>query len=237
MSQIIGRTTSRVRNDKPRAVQWHVDRIRTELDTIHEAVAVLRPLWGTSTRTLTERHASAVAVIYRCYASMLKSVAAHIVRSGTDAEDVVHDVFCKLPWVVGQYRSGGLGGWLKQVTVTTALMHLRKARHRREEELFDEYRYWAAVTEEVGIVHSDYADELHGALRQLSDSLRRVVLLRFYLGYSHQEIGAALGISPNASEVRLCRAIKQLRQALPGAGGAAGSTGAGDESLTVARAS
>jgi DNA-directed RNA polymerase specialized sigma24 family protein len=65
-----------------------------------------------------------------------------------------------------------------------------------------------------------------------------VVILRFYLGYSHQEIAEALGITPNASEVRLCRALKQLRYAL--AAGHAGNSATGrspDERLAEARAS
>ena len=182
-------------------------------EAINKAVAALRYLGSAQARTLTEHDASAMAVIYRGYASMLHHVASQIVGSREDAEDVVHDVFCKLPWVIGQCRSG-LGGWLKQVTVSTALMHLRKTRLRREEGLLDDRDVWLTAADEITLLSLDHADELRRALAQLSKPLRRVVHLRFYLGYSHQQIATALGISPNASEVRLCRALKQLRQTI-----------------------
>lgn len=189
-------------------------RARQTSDAINQAVAALRPLKTAATQTLTDRDASAMAVIYRNYASMLHHVATQIVGSRDDAEDVVHDVFCKLPWVIGQCRSGGLGGWLKQVTVTTALMHLRKTRLRREDGLVDDCGVWPPEVDEVALLRLHHADELPRALAQLSKPLRAVVHFRFYLGYSHQQIGTVLGITPNASEVRLCRALKQLRQAL-----------------------
>jgi RNA polymerase sigma-70 factor (ECF subfamily) len=182
-------------------------------EAINQAVAALRSFGTAPARTLTDPDASAVAVIYQGYASMLHHVAGQIVGSREDAEDVVHDVFCKLPWVIGQCRSR-LGGWLKQVTVSTALMHLRKTRLRREEGLVENCDVSPAAVDEITLLSLDHADELRRALAQLSKPLRRVVHLRFYLGYSHQQIATTLGISPNASEVRLCRALKQLRQTI-----------------------
>ena len=39
-------------------------------------------------------------------------------------------------------------------------------------------------------------------------------MLRAFLDYGHQEIGETLGSTANASEVRPCPALKQLRAAL-----------------------
>jgi len=185
-------------------------------DSIDQAVAVLRPFGTAASRTLTERDANAVAVLYRSYASMMRSVATHIVGSRDDAEDVVHDVFCKLPQVVNQYRSGGMGGWLKQITVSTALMHLRKARLRRQQPLPDECGTCTAGADDISLLRLDHGDELQRALSRLAPGLRQVVHLRFYFGYSHQQIAAVLGITPNTSEVRLCRALKHLRRSIHG---------------------
>ena len=46
---------------------------------------------------------------------------------------------------------------------------------------------------------------------ELPESLRNVLVLRLLRGLPHAEIGRMLGLTANACEVRLCRAIKQLR--------------------------
>jgi len=160
-----------------------------------------------------EVHGQLVGVRLHPRDRAVRALVRRLMSHSAEIEDVVHDVFCKLPWVIGQCRSG-LGGWLKQVTISTALMHLRKTRLRREEGLVENCDVSRRAVDEITLLSLDHADELRRALAQLSKPLRRVVHLRFYLGYSHQQIATTLGISPNASEVRLCRALKQLRQTI-----------------------
>ena len=49
------------------------------------------------------------------------------------------------------------------------------------------------------------------AVDTLPDGLRTVIVLKMIEGYSHDEIGALLGITARASEQRLHRAVKALR--------------------------
>jgi RNA polymerase sigma factor (sigma-70 family) len=58
--------------------------------------------------------------------------------------------------------------------------------------------------------------DLQRAVAGLPDSLRAVFVLKEVEGYTHAEIGALLGITPGASEVRLCRALRRLRERLEG---------------------
>jgi RNA polymerase sigma factor (sigma-70 family) len=176
---------------------------------VTEALAVLCGLENRELGPMSDSEASALATLYRCYAAMLLTVARKLLGSKADAEDVVHNVFSRLPALLPQYRAGGLGGWLRQVTVNAALMHLRKARNRREKCLTD------CGPDNIGDLVSrtivTAGDDLDWALLKLPESLRRVVVLKYFRGYSHQQIAEALDISLNASEVRLCRALKQLR--------------------------
>ena len=55
------------------------------------------------------------------------------------------------------------------------------------------------------------SDRVQLAVQRLPQSLRNVVELRLMHGLPHSEIGLRLGLSTNACEVRLCRALKQLR--------------------------
>jgi len=176
---------------------------------ITQAVTTLRDR-SAEGRSLDLREARALEVIYRSYAGMLLTAARRVAATDIDAEDVLHEVFCRLPWILTQYRGDGLGGWLKRVTQRQALMELRKARHRREEQLAEATH----GVPQTSHVISESNDELHTALAALARPLREVVMLRIYHDYSHQQIAEALGISPTASEVRLCRAIKRLRVTL-----------------------
>jgi RNA polymerase sigma-70 factor (ECF subfamily) len=183
-------------------------------DVTH-AIAVLRGLGPESRRFLDPREAEALAVIYRSYGTMLLTVARRLLGEGADAEDVVHDVFCRLPWVVAQYRDGGFGGWLKQMTLRTALMRVRAAKARTASE--NDMTTWAYEPPTVGdFAMLERRHALRSAVGTLSHSLRQVVVLRCFFDYSHEQIADALDISKSASEVRYCRALKQLRQTLHG---------------------
>ncbi len=57
-------------------------------------------------------------------------------------------------------------------------------------------------------------DRAMRALSQLTPALRHVFVLRVVEEYSHAEVAALLGITVNNSEVRLHRAIRQLRAIL-----------------------
>jgi RNA polymerase sigma-70 factor, ECF subfamily len=165
--------------------------------------------------SLDHRQAQALEVIYRSYAPMLLTVAHRVAGTDIDAEDVLHEVFCRLPWILTQYRGGGLGGWLKRVVQRQALMELRKVRRRREAQLAENSHCAAGEVMPV-VFESD--DGLQAALAGLPGPLRDVVVLRVFHDFSHQQIARALSISPAASEVRLCRAMKRLRALLPNVG-------------------
>jgi RNA polymerase sigma-70 factor, ECF subfamily len=52
------------------------------------------------------------------------------------------------------------------------------------------------------------------ALESLDEATRPAVILRYYDGLSSKEIGAALGLSPAAVDMRLSRARQQLKRIL-----------------------
>jgi RNA polymerase sigma-70 factor (ECF subfamily) len=177
-------------------------------ESVLQAIHCLQGLGREAGRPLTRTEGEALGEIYRRYGGMLLGVAIRLLGTQADAEDVVHDVFCRLPWLLSQYRDGGFGGWLKQVTARTALMRIRRESRRRQEPMNDEVPDYVVECDAIDLGD---ADALRQALDSLSTTLRQVVILRIYLGFTHREIGELLDISANTSEVRLCRAIKRLR--------------------------
>jgi RNA polymerase sigma-70 factor (ECF subfamily) len=148
----------------------------------------------------------ALASVYRAHASAMLMLAYRLTVSRADAEDVVHDVFVALPEALTRYEERGqFRAWLMRVTARMALMRQRRAGNESH-AMPDEVT--APPTAERDPVA---AQRIHRALRQLSPSLRHVFVLRVLYDHPHADIAAMLGITVNASEVRLHRAVQQLR--------------------------
>lgn len=122
----------------------------------------------------------------------------------------MHDVFVGLPEALARYEERGqFGGWLARVATRVALaMQRRGARYDDDSALAT----MSPATNAEGDVLA--ADRVHRALAALTPALRHVFVLRVLHDHSHAEIAALLGITPNASEVRLHRAVQQLRRLL-----------------------
>ena len=157
--------------------------------------------------------ADAVAELYARYAAPITALAYRLTGSRQDAEDVLHDVFLGLPEALRRYdERGSLDAWIKRVAARVALTRLRTAGRRREVSLAPD------ALAEPGAFASRLDDRaaLEHAITRLPHSLRVVFVLKDVEGYSHAEIAGLLGISTGASEVRLSRAIRRLRQLLEG---------------------
>ena len=149
----------------------------------------------------------ALAALYARYAPVMMRVAYHLTGSRADAEDVLHDVFLALPDALRRYEERGrLEAWLVRLTARAALTRGRRRRRAAETPIDNKAIHGPSTSAE----HLD----IQSALRALPSSLRVVVVLKEIEGYSHAEIAQMLGISIGASKVRLCRAMKRLREAL-----------------------
>lgn len=151
---------------------------------------------------------SALDPLFRRHAPALVSLAARITGSIDDGKDVVQDVFVRLPATVDGYRErGDAVAWLRGVTSLSAINARRKTARRRESTV--------DALEMLG-KHADIATalDLSNAVDALPVRLRDVFLLKVVGGYSHQEIATLLGIRSVTSEVRLFRAVRQLRTLL-----------------------
>ncbi|HKH92113.1 MAG TPA: sigma-70 family RNA polymerase sigma factor [Gemmatimonadaceae bacterium] len=149
---------------------------------------------------------SALDELFRRHAGGLLRLAAGLVD--TDAEDVVQDVFVGLSLALRGYEErGAFAAWLRGVTVRTALSRRRRSAHRRETALDPRLPRFDRRDPADGIA-------LRDALRRLPDPLRQIFVLKLVEGYSHAEIASLLDIRTGTSEVRLFRAIRQLRSLL-----------------------
>ena len=139
------------------------------------------------------------------YHDQVYRLALTITRSHQDGEDMVQTVFLKLLTGATRPQPGKEKAWLCQITVNCC-RDLLRARKRRAWEPLE--------TAKLPPVAGPEERELLEAVLALPDKYRAAVHLHYYEGYTTQEIGAMLGVSPSAVSMRLHRARKLLEESL-----------------------
>ena len=163
-----------------------------------------------SVRRARHGSADALAALYATYADQVLGTAYRILGNRADAEDTLQDLFVGMPEALTHYREEGkFGAWLRRLAARTALMRLRRQRH--EASFADGIDPPAREVAGTGALDRVAVAD---ALARLPEQLRQVFLLKEVEGFTHQEIGDLLGISPGASGVRLHRAWRSLRTLL-----------------------
>ncbi|MBV1925241.1 MAG: sigma-70 family RNA polymerase sigma factor [Dokdonia sp.] len=152
-------------------------------------------------------NAQAQEELYKRYASTLFSICLKYSPNYADAEDTLQDAFIVIFDKVGQFKGkGSFEGWLKRVTINTALQRYRKQsvlgiineENIREVEI--------EVDEE-----SIPLDFLLRIIQELPDRYRLVFNLYVLDGYSHKETANMLEISEGTSKSNLARARNILK--------------------------
>lgn len=144
------------------------------------------------------------------YASAFRT-ACLILHNPADAEEAVQDAFLRA-WRFRDAMPSGEGAkpWLYRVVVNACLSKLR----RRRDTLTDEGLAAVAGSEdrspEVIAVHDDDSRAVLGALRQLPEHLRVVIVLRYYAGLTEAEIATAIRRRPGTVKSRLHEARRRL---------------------------
>ena len=131
----------------------------------------------------------------------------------TLAQDYTQETFVRAFDRLSQFRGdAALSTWVCSICVAVSLNGLRSTtvRHKREGE-FEEALQFATTTRES---EPDLKLRMQQAIDALPDGYRTVFLMHDVEGYTHEEIGRALGIESGTSKAQLFRARRKLRVAL-----------------------
>jgi len=154
---------------------------------------------------------AAFAEVVRRYADLVYSVAMRLTFGNAAlADDVAQLVFIDLA-----RKAGGLTGhptlvgWLHTATRYNTLRMIRSEQRRqlREQET-DLMPENSSASEPDWAQLRPWLDEAIGQLKQAD---AEAVLLRFFQGRSHAEVGTALGLSEDSARKRVERALEKLR--------------------------
>ena len=150
--------------------------------------------------------------VYRAHADRVFSLCTRMLGDRTLAEEVTQDVFVrvweKLPGFRGE---SAFSTWLHRVTVNVVLSRRKTVGLHHARTTDDEDAQALAASRPVSV--GDRLD-LEAAIAGLPPGARRVFVLHDVEGFTHEEIGDQLGISPGGSKAQLHRARMLLRAAL-----------------------
>ncbi len=126
------------------------------------------------------------------------------------AEDVLQDGFVTLFTRLQDYKGeGSFEGWARRIFVTTALMNLRKKDALKMSDDLEAAR--GIRTDAPSQLQTLGYKDLMAMITELPPGFRTVFNMYAIEGYSHKEIGEALGISETTSRTQLSRARQWLQ--------------------------
>ena len=149
--------------------------------------------------------------VFRTAYPRVVAVAARVLGSRNEAEDVAQEVF--LSFGRSSVPAGQAVGWLSVAAAHTALNHLRTGRRRasRENAATGEHVAGPDVAEEV--VAEDERRQVRSALARLPRKQAIALVLR-HSGLSYAEVAAALDLSVGSVGTTVRRAESALRKEL-----------------------
>ncbi len=168
-------------------------------------------------RSYAERDSeSAFRELVDRHLNLVHSVALRQVNDPELAAEISQAVFILLARKSGKLKEGVvLTGWLFRTTrfVAARAARTEQRRRRREQEALQMHQLatpdpaWPRV-----------APALDEAMDNLGETDRNALLLRFFEGRNHKEVGAALGMNEEAARKRVDRALEKLRRFFSGRG-------------------
>jgi len=161
------------------------------------------------------RSESAFSEIVARHTDMVYCAATRQLASPDLARDVAQRVFTALAQAAGSLSTkmaedASVAGWLYRTTRNTVLNFRRDEyrRHQRERQAMQDF-YTGTETSPDWNYLSPILDE---AMGELNEADHDALLLRYFKNEDLQAVGRALGVSDDAAQKRVSRAIERLRE-------------------------
>jgi len=153
----------------------------------------------------------AIRTLYERYAPRVFAVVRRIAGDDELAQDYAQEAWIRAIRALPSFRGDArFSTWLHRIAVNSSLQALRRTETRRKREA----PFPAEVP--VGPRGGDtlLQRRLEQALDGLPEGMRQVLILHDVEGYTHEDIGDALGISAGTSKSQLFKARAKMRDML-----------------------
>ena len=156
---------------------------------------------------------AAERALYEAHVDRVYRLAYRLAGDDDLARDFTQETFIRAFERLHTFRGDAqLSTWLHAIATSVALNGLRKVKRFRQRETdLDDAGHVAAGARAA---EPDLRRRLHAAIDALPTGYRTVFVMHDVEGYTHEEIGAALGVETGTSKAQLSRARAKLREAL-----------------------
>jgi RNA polymerase sigma factor (sigma-70 family) len=167
-------------------------------------------------RDYAERgHEAAFRELVTRYTDLVYSAALRQLESADLASDITQGVFLDLarkarPVSERLAAHHSLAGWLHRSTRYAVLNHLRDTRRRVANERLAMEQL--LNNSEASVDWEQIRPALDEALDSLGDEDREALLLRYFKNHDLRTVGATLGVSDDAAQKRVSRAVERMRE-------------------------
>ena len=149
-------------------------------------------------------------LLYERFAAAMKGVCLRYCKTSFEAEDIMHDAFLKVFKNIDKFKGDcPLEGWVRRITINTALSHLRSRLHKTEASETDEL---VEIAEPETAFSTFAAEELMELVRSLPPKYQAVFNLQAIEGYSYKEISEMLDVPEVTCRSHYLRARNMLRE-------------------------
>jgi RNA polymerase sigma-70 factor (ECF subfamily) len=163
---------------------------------------------------------AALIALYDRFAPTMLGLALRIVRSRSEAEDIVQDAFVRAWREAPSFdrARGSAATWLATLTRNRAIDLLRakgrKLKHDAALSVEAERAGSSDESPEAHVARGQRARAVREAIAKLSSDQRQALELAYFGGLSHSEIAEVLEQPLGTVKTRLLTAAKKLREAL-----------------------
>jgi RNA polymerase sigma-70 factor, ECF subfamily len=161
---------------------------------------------------------AAERALYDTHVDRVYRLAFRMAGDGELAREFTQDTFVRAFERLGTFRGdAALSTWLHAIAVSVVLNGLRKVRRLRREV---DIEHAETLGSDRPLGDPVLRRRLDEAIDKLPTGYRTVFLMHDLEGFTHEEIGAALGIEAGTSKAQLFRARARLRERLADLAGA-----------------
>ena len=170
---------------------------------------------------------TAIATLVRSESPRLLSVARRILRNEEDAKDAVQEGLIAALGSLDRFEGGSqLSTWLHRIVVNAALMKLRTRKRKPEQSIEtllpaymddghheERFKSWDEPVDKL-MERAENREMVRKQIDALPEGYRTVLVLRDIEGLDTEETAKVLGLTVNATKIRLHRARQALRTLL-----------------------